>query len=247
MVSILVCLSLAACGIDDYVYLDPVSDTDWSFLNNQITCTLPSSQTEGYFQNYVIYYRLYPSTVNKSGNSLSTGDFSSINSAMYSDYLSIYPYSTEDDEAPVYLQSLFENTLGYKELCLGQAVSSRDDLDTIVEVDAENLLGDGSHGKTITIDFNLQSLETAHPGLIIDGTKYRLLREDATTTLPSRDFLQDSELDSEMSGADFEGTALNYTYAVFYIVAKGIDESFSTLLSRAAFLGALQLPNIPTT
>ena len=240
--SLLVCSSLLACGIDDYIYLDPVTDTDWNFQNQKIVCTFPTSQTDGYFQNYVIYYRLYPSTVNKSGNTVKPSDFSAISSAMYSDYLSIYPYSTDDDEAPVNLQSLLENSLAYKELALGQAVISKDELGTVIEVDAENLFGDTSHGKTITIDFNLPSLETAHPSLIINETKHRLLREDETTTLPSRDFLQAAS----MSGGDFEGTSQTFVYAMFYIVAKGIDESFSTLLSRAAFLGALQLPE-PTT
>jgi hypothetical protein len=162
---------------------------------------------------------------------------------MYSDYLSIFPYSIEDDEAPVYLESLFENTLAYKELSFGTPVVSKTGLSmTVDETDEiDTPLIDDNRGKTATIDYNLLSLGTAHPCLIINNTKYRLFRENASDPKPSHDFLQ---YDS-MSGEDIEGSAASYTYAVFYIVAKGIDDTFSTILSRATFLGALQLPEEP--
>jgi hypothetical protein len=232
-----------SCGIDDYIFLSPVTETDWRSSNQKIVFTIPTSQTDDYFREYVIYYRLYPSEINKAGIQFLVSDFSTINSALYSDYLSIHPYSIEDDEAPVYLQTLFENTLGYKELRFGTAVKTKSELKAdIIEMD-KTPLTDTSKGKIISIDFNLQSLGTAHPCLIIDQTYYRLLREKATGTIPSRDFLSYSA----MSGGDFELPSKTYTYAAFYIVAKGVDETFSTILSRATFLGALQLPAEPTT
>ena len=240
---LLLSIAFGACGIDDYIYLDPVTKTDWRPSLQRISFTLPSDQTEDYFDNYVIYYRLYPSSVNKLGISFSEGDFSSINASMYSDYSRIYPYSTADDEAPVSLQSLFENSLVYKELYLGASVASKDGLGTITgEIDAGTLLTEDVAGKTLSIDFDLANVGAPHPCLIMDGVKYRLLRRGSTAApKPTRDFLYYSG----MSGEDFEGSAQDNTYAVFYIVAKGTDLSFSTILSRAAFLGALQLPEEP--
>lgn len=233
---------LISCGIDDYIYLKPVTNTDWRSSNQIITFTIPTSQTEGYFREYVIYYRLYPSDISKIPQSFLVSDFSSINGAMYSDYTSIYPFSIEDDKAPVNLQYLIETTLGFKELGFGTAVTTKSALSTVSAIDGTPLT-ESSSGKTVTIDFNLLSLGTAHPCLIIDNQKYRLLRFDATSTIPSRDFLNNAAA----SGTDFEGSAKQFTYALFYIVAKGIDDSFSTLLSRATFLGALQLPEVPTS
>ncbi len=239
---LLLAIGLGACGIDDYIYLDPVTDTDWRPSDQRISFTLPSDQNE-YFDNYVIYYRLYPSSVSKIGIAFTTGDFSSLNTSMYSDYSNIYPYSTEDDEAPVSLEALFTK-LGYKELSFGTSVATKDGLGSISgEVGVETLLTEDAAGKTLTIDFNLSVLQKAHPSLILDGTAYRILRENASETLPSRDFLYYAS----MKGGDFEGNALANTYAVFYIVAKGTDLSFSTILSRAAFLGALQLPAEPSS
>jgi hypothetical protein len=235
-------LILVSCGIDDYIYLKPVTTTDWRSSNQSITFTIPTSQTEGYFREYVIYYRLYPSDISKIPQSFLVSDFSSINAAMYSDYVAIYPYSIEDDKAPVNLQYLFETTLGFKELSFGTAVTTKSALSSVSVID-ETPLTASSSGKTVTIDFNLLSLGTAHPCLIIDSQKLRLLRIEATSTVPSRDFLKYTTA----SGTDFEGTAKQYTYAIFYIVAKGIDDSFSTLLSRATFLGALQLPEVPSS
>jgi hypothetical protein len=227
----------SGCGIDDYVYLKPVTDFDWNSADQRITFSLPSNQTDDYFQEYVVYYRLYSSTTYLSSyNTISS--LSSLNSSMYSDYLSVYPYSIEDDEAPTSLQYLLETTRSYKKLCFGKPAASSANLSTVNEYDESPLIDDNA-GETVTIDFNLKALSYAHPCLIVNDTTYRMLRDESATEEGERDFLQDSVNSDD---DDLDGDISTYTYVMFYVVATGIDDSFSTIFSQATFLGALRLP-----
>ncbi|GAB1482800.1 hypothetical protein MASR2M78_16160 [Treponema sp.] len=228
---------LGSCGIDTYIYMKPVnySTVNWDALNKQITFYLPTGQVEGYFNEYIIYYRLYHSDINKS-LSIRIDEFSDISPQLFSDYSRINPYTTNSDSAPILLQSLFESTLKYAMLTFATKVTSSEALSSITTVG--NPLDKLLENEKVTIDFNLLASSLVHPTLSIGTASYRILRSEVSGLIPSRDFLYSSSI----AGDDVSNTSKQYVYVSFYIVAKGVDDSGTVILSNATFLGVLQLP-----
>lgn len=230
----------SSCGIDNYLYLYPVTQVSTSGTS-YISWYLPSTQVSGYFKYYRIYYRLYKSHIPVT-TSISPGDFSNINTTLYSDYTKIAPYFNLTTNAPVYVQSIFEDQLHYLELSLeGTSLS--------------NLLNDSLPGSSskIALDFSLVSPNTV-PVLVVYGLTYtnyyNLLRSviNPTPTTDGGYFYYSDLLYNSTSDADIADTTTGtstYIYACFYIVAVGKDDNGSTVLSTPTLLGVVQLPNKP--
>ncbi|MCX7655455.1 MAG: hypothetical protein N2Z76_02900 [Treponemataceae bacterium] len=105
-----------SCGIEEYIYLFPVSDVSVQGVNS-ITITSPDqSSVASYFDRYLIFYRIYLSDKNLSSAS-SYSDLSNINSAMASHYSYFSSYtSTANYSVVSYNMSDIFNQKGFYEL-----------------------------------------------------------------------------------------------------------------------------------
>jgi hypothetical protein len=233
-----VTLFSSSCGIDNYLYLYPVTQVNTSGTT-YISWYLPSTQVSGYFKYYRIYYRLYKSHF-LATSSIAPGDFNNINTTLYSDYTKIAPYFNLTTNAPVYVQSIFEDQLHYLELSLeGTSLS--------------NVLNDSLLGSSLKIafDFSLMSPNTV-PVLVLYGltyTNYYTLLRSVVSPTPLTDkghffysdLLYNSTTDADIVADTTTGTN-TYIYACFYIVAVGKDDNGSTVLSTPTLLGVVPLP-----
>ncbi|MDL2229929.1 hypothetical protein LJC14_06740 [Treponema sp. OttesenSCG-928-L16] len=230
----LFCLGCLSCGIEDYIYLNPVSSISMTLVNTA-TIRLPGN-AETYFTHFIIYYRIYVS--DEISESVTTSNMSNINSSMNSDYNTLYSYVSNDDIISTNIGSVFSNR-GYYEIQIDGA-------------DIEDFLDSGSRGRTLTINFPQDS--QGNPDLSIDGgTAYPLLRSSVLQDprpINSRHFLNvqglydasnstnngDVQQKSQYTSSD------RYTYAAMYIVASGIDDNYSPIYSRPAYIGVFRLP-----
>jgi hypothetical protein len=233
---------LSSCGIEDYAFLYPVSGQVEVELNSKATLTLSMGEVSEYFTHFTLYYRIYISVVPLLGY-IGSGDLSTLNSTLDSDYSAFLPYtSNTDNTISTSVGSLFRNR-NYYAL-------------TVEGADIEDLLSPNSRNKTITLDFI--QIPGAIPVLIIDNTSYKLQRSTGNglfNPLPEdRYFLNTPELNTKTTAtaasinADVaalpSGTSayVRYTYVSLYIVATGIDPNFSPIYSAPTFIAILRLP-----
>jgi hypothetical protein len=109
-------------------------------------------------------------------------------------------------------------------------------------VQINNVLSSTARGKKISIDFNTQATGINYPILTIDSSKYKIVRS-ITNPIPSSSFIYSSTMMAN-TNADVENGGEGYAYVCLYILAAGIDDNASIVLSTPAFLGVYKLPNI---
>ncbi|MHC6201793.1 hypothetical protein ACYULU_01200 [Breznakiellaceae bacterium SP9] len=239
---LVICLVLfctVCCGMEEYQYLEPVRPESISMtLNTTATIRLPSNAS---FDHYAVYYRIYVSDIQKSGGiQYSQADLSSINPALYNDYRSFEPYTHDDNITTANIDSLFRNRAYY--------------LLELSGVNINSVLGSGTGGQTVTIDFSRSSGSV--PRLSLGGSSYNLIRSNGNGTfspLPhDRFFLNDDNLNTAANATStinadvayksgISGT--RYTYASMYIVVISRDNNFTPIYSIPAFIGVFQIPN----
>lgn len=231
---------LFACGTETIVYLYPVTSATWTKIQSTVSFTLPRGQPAGYFDEYVIYYRIYLSASDLDiTDGFGTSELTNLNGKMQSDYNSINPYTTSSDKPPDELRYLLENRLEFKPLSFAAPVQTGASLDIINNEERKTLTREDAN---VNIDFKVLQNSFLHPIMTITTTStqtYRILRYDSPRTLPSRDFLYSTALE----GLDVDRQAdKTKAYAMLYIVASGTNEFFSTIFSQATFLGVFRLP-----
>jgi hypothetical protein len=234
----LAALLLVSCGIEDYYYLYPVSAANITMRSNiSATIRLPGYGMEYYyFTHFTIYYRIYISG-RSSAAEIQPSEMQSINTALYSDYNGIEPYTHEDLITTINIDNLFVNR-HYYTLQLSGA-----DIDSVLDIDS---------GGTITVDF---SSSLTMPELRIGSSRYPLYRSNGGgifSPLPQDRFFQNTDdlnKSENVSGtvnadvADRSGiSGPRYTYASMYIVATGRNNNFSPIYSIPTFIGIFQLP-----
>jgi len=247
---ICVCFS---CGIEDYIYLDAVDrTTDSNVTGAQFV--LPYSSTSMYFRNYAIYYRIYLSDYNTVVNTvLSSEERNRINPALNSHFNTIDPYITNDNILPGGIGPTFER-LKYYQLYVS--------LDKINEIDLSYLFSTGGYdslpgvrpGGRIDLYF---SNPTVGPYMTMDydtaSTQLYLFRSNKASPFPKEDrlFFQSNDsfdinnitpennLDVEKAAGSTNTTKT--AYVSMYILAEGIDFSFSRVYSRPLHLGIFKL------
>ncbi|GMO34795.1 MAG: hypothetical protein Ta2F_10930 [Termitinemataceae bacterium] len=127
-----VSLAITTCGIEDYKYLQPVTDivaidssgATLRLPNTGATYTIsfpvygsyPNISSTSLFQNYAIYYRIYKSS--QLIANVNTQDARSlVNSTLASDYTTFAPYTDINNNNTSSIDSLFTNrhyfSLGY--------------------------------------------------------------------------------------------------------------------------------------
>ncbi|MDR3343005.1 MAG: hypothetical protein LBT14_09535 [Treponema sp.] len=234
--------AFVSCGIEDYVYLYPVSAGNISVeLNSEATIRLPAIDTNEYyyFSCFTIYYRIYISDSLQSGH-IDEGIMSTLNPTLYSDYNAFLPYINSETTISTSIGTLFSNR-NYRSL-------------TLEGVTIDDVLSKDSLGKTIILDF--PPTPGTIPGLIINDTWYNLRRSNGNgsfSPLPeNRYFLNHPDLNSSVNAsstinADVANIStaaeVRYTYVSLYIVVTGIDSNFSPIYSTPAFIGILRLPD----
>jgi hypothetical protein len=233
-------LLLFSCGIEDYPYLQPVDpDSVTRILNEQASLWLPSvSSSDGYFTNYIIYYRLYVSDALISGE-ITTDKLSSISSDLNSDFTSIEPYTKATNNLATNVGSLFSNRKFY-------ALKLQD-------TNIDNVLDDSGGG--LQIDFRITQ-ENLYPRLVLQGVIHPLRRSNGDglfNPLPeNRQFLNTDELNSAANisstiNADIANkaniTGARYVYAAMYIAASGFDPlSLAPIYSSPTYISIFMLP-----
>jgi hypothetical protein len=237
---------LHSCGLEEFLFIDYIPDgtiTD----NTSARVWLPSSSSEGYtnyFANFAIYYRIYISGEQTSGEINTSVLRGQINSSLNSDFSGLYNLTDKSSTSanPSNLETTFTNRKYFK-LTLEEGS------------DINSILGSSSLGKTLDIQFSPVSGE--RPVLILDSVSYTLRR---AVTGPSLDFrpkpedryflnhpeLYDTANVTNEINADVVAPNSNtpssprYTYVSMYIFAIGKDY-ITTIYSQPTHLGIFRL------
>jgi len=249
---------LLSCGLEAFYYIDYIPQGE--YLDTSATINLPSSSTEGYnyFDNFIIFYRIYLSDVYMdTGNYLtsdSSGDLrSQISPALNSNYNSIYP-STDITSTSVITSNLENRFYSWGYFLL-----------TLEGADIENVLGSRSLGGRLEIYFPPND----NPTLRLGETSYILQRAvsgrdtsgkfiEFNPEPTNRYFLNHSDL-FDPAKAPPNATDINadvatnsridtprYTYVSMYIAAKGKSSEMppSDIYSQPTFIGIFRLASI---
>jgi len=235
-----------SCGLEEYIYIDYISESRKTD-NTSASIQLPSSSNDGYgtngnfFTHFEIYYRIYISDVGYT-SIIDTSQMSSINSALYSDYTSLYYLTnkTGTSSNPSNLETVFSNRRYFK---LNLEYNSIDDI-----------LGRGSLGQTLEISFGTNGVK---PVLKLNGVSYPLQRAVSGpglifTPIPDRTFFNSSELcknanvtnesNADVAANTQTGKVFDYTYVSMYIFAIGRDY-ITTIYSQPTHINIFRLPN----
>jgi hypothetical protein len=231
----------SSCGIEDYLFLNPVPVANiHPTLNTSVEIELPSIDLTQYyyFSHFTIYYRIYISGIDISG-AIDEGSLSRINAALAADYATLIPYTNNDTVISTSMATLFS---GRKYFTLNLSGGDIDDV-----------LGKASLGRTAVLDFALTP--GRRPTLRLGSTQeYELFRSTgngAFSPAPDRFFLNASELNRSdnvtekinYDVADFPGlSGARYTYVAFYILTTGTDSNYTPVFSRPTYVGILRLP-----
>jgi hypothetical protein len=228
-----------SCGIEDYYYLTPVPVGNITLITNLRANILLSSMSVSYFTNFAIYYRIYISESNESGEiQTSPTSLSNINSTLNSDYSFFNNYTTSNTMVGTSVGSLFRNRSYYP---LATSAGSLD-----------RLLDDNSPGRMVTLNF-----QDAPATITLSGSpSYPLYRSgEVLSPSPSdRLFYNSSDLLSSANtistvNADVANLtnatgAQRYGYVSLYIVAVGIDLiTYAQIYSNPTFIGIMRLPD----
>jgi hypothetical protein len=232
---------LFSCGIEDYLYLNPVDEGSIRLISPNTTATidLPDFSTIEYyyFTNFSLFYRIYISDVSVAATyPYPTSLLSTINNALASDFSALSYYTSNTTTVVSNLGSQF-STRKYYTLELESA-------------DIESVLGSSSLGSQITLDFT----PTAGRAPVLGG--YTLRRTSGGGNfipVPSdRRLLNTQELNSSANTAaainndvadKSSAAGSRYTYISVYIVTTGRDMNFTPLYSRPTHVGIFSLPN----
>ena len=249
IVCLLSLVCLLSCGLEAFIFIDYIPDGIYNDTNAVIY--LPSGSNDGYgtngnyFSNFTIFYRIYISGDNPSGLILTSEQRSSINTALNSDFGSFYNLTdkTSTNVTTTNLENTFANRNYYKLNVEG--------------ADIDSILGSGSIGKTLTIDFPPNTGERATL-TFSGGSSYVLQRANSGisvgdfNTLPPNDrsFLNHPDLINTANAtkeinADVATNSkpdLQWTYVSMYIFAVGINPSTVTrIFSQPTFIGIFRL------
>ena len=212
-----VLLFLTSCGIENYIYLAPV--TSLSQGVSAISVTLPNAdQPDVYFKGYKIYYKIYLSSFLVI-SVITSSDFNKINPAMWTDYEKIAPFLTSDSINSMNFDDFFKNKLNFYPL-------------QVENYDITSLLTTPNNSFKLEKDSNLY--------LSISETESYMLKRSASTNSENNEFLYTESIigDDVVLSDDY-----NTAYVLFFIFAYGVDEYGSPIFSRPTMLGAFELPH----
>jgi hypothetical protein len=247
-----------SCGIEEYVYLDPV-ETAYPIDVTRGRIIVPNSSANSYFRYYTLLYRIYMSDINLSSitSDLQRQD---LNPVLASHYNMIDPYTVNENFSPSAIGSVFNN-LRYYQLYVS--------LDKLSEIAMAELLNSGGYGTIIRginwrDEINLDFTDTDDGPFITlrydntlypDSDRLYLFRASSGfTPLPADRLFYFSDdlvnIISSQINADVEPKANNTSseriaYVSIYILATGIDDNYTLIYSRPKHVGIFRLSNKP--
>ncbi|QQO08162.1 hypothetical protein [Breznakiella homolactica] len=248
-----VIISFVSCGIEDYLYLDPVPQSNVNTTANTQVTISRLSYSNSYLQYYGIYYRIYLSNANYTSQ-IDSSAMSSIHSTLYSDYQYLERYTEE--------YQIQNNTSGSSTANIGSVFNGRNyNLIALENGNLENVLsGSNASGYTVTLDFIETSASTI-PVMrlsytdslgVIHVQTYNLFRNSSIPGAanfdpePDRYFRNTADLRNSTYASKntdvVQQTGSSYAYASFYIVAIGVDDNIAPIYSSPTFLGVMRLP-----
>jgi len=248
-------MCLLSCGLEEFYFLDYIYDFRNEYNDTNAVIYLPPRDAEGYtyFNNFIIFYRLYLSDKLVNTGRLLEGsgtnnDRIAINTTLNSDYNGLF--SLTDITSTSASTSNLENTFSNRRFFLL----------TLEDADINNVLGDGALGQRLDIAFPPNP--GSRPTLTINESSYVLWRAVENRNLnpplnfrpqPSRDFLNHPDLYNIANITDalnadvVTNTAegVQYTYISMYIAARGtsLDMPPRTIYSQPTFIGIFRLAN----
>jgi len=250
-------LVLFSCGIDELIYLEPVESSYVTGVTSGYV-RLPDNNSNIYFQNYIIYYRIYTSNSRLTSiNPSNTQELRNINPSLESDYNSLNSYITNENTSTSGMDTIFENR-GYYHLYTST--------DKVNEIAMENLLSPQGYqdsqgnqvipgitnGLQLNFDFNEPFLEPFMSMGIYNPSsiKLNLFRvSNKFTVIPDRLFFLSNDLTANVTGTINKDVQLIsnadslYAYVSLYIIASGINNTFSSIYSRPRHIGIFLLPS----
>jgi hypothetical protein len=235
-----------SCGLDDYMYLSPVQESEITIRNNtQAAIGLPSLDAgeSTYFTNFVIFYRIYLSDSPQAGQ-ITPELMRTVNAALYNDYNGLFP-STSNNSS---------NNTTTVNTAVGSLFSGRRYYELALDgIDIASVLDSGSQGESLVIEFPNTG---GRPFLTVGGGQpYELWRSNGGRTFepkPDRyfaghpDLFDNNNLTANIN-ADTAGpspTGPGYAYASLYIAKMGRDrQTLGLIYSAPTFIGVFKLPD----
>ena len=228
----LLILFLCACGIDNYIYLYPVTTyLNWPDTNDEIRnyCAFRTSDTannssaSGYFQGFEVYYRIY--------RNLTT---------LESERLRIDSYN-EDESTQAMAFDYMTSTYNYKRLAgshrlseyplIPGASSNRDVYIRLYNTVNSSITAgikvyESGENSTLLLDCGIPRRTVG--GITRNNDDYSFKIE----------YIKNGDDDVSWSSTTTEDGKL---YAQFYVAAYGYDESFQSIYSELFSLGYITL------
>jgi hypothetical protein len=240
---------LLSCGLEEVFYIDYIPEGD--YFDTRATILLPPSTAEGYggnnayFDNFIIFYRIYISDSNAStGTHLKNSQEArnDISTALNSDYMSLHTL-TDTTSTTVSTANLENSFLNKQYFLLA-----------LEEANINRVLGSDALGGELEIRFPPNDM----PALILNGTSYvlwRAIEVRGSTFSPkpagNRYFLNYPELydtanaTKEINADVAPNTKANaqYTYVSLYIAAAGKTTVLppQDVYSQPTFIGIFRL------
>ncbi|MFP3043002.1 hypothetical protein LQZ19_14400 [Treponema primitia] len=236
---------LGSCGIEEYMYLEPVDPGIPLTLNTQAFIRLPSEPY--YFRYFIIYYRIYISGLLVEGT-VSTEQLERINSSLFSDYYAFYPYTNTDNSVvPTTMGSIFSNRKYYPLALENNSIESYlGSSSGIITLDfARNFPlrpaffpGDTRVNRTLT-PINLWRYSESGIMNPYAGNRYFTNHSDLNTG----SFINQNTFTNLDIANNNSVSGPKYTYVSMYIMAYGMDNNFSPVYSTPTFIGIFRLPD----
>ena len=231
-------LLVASCGLEIEVFLEPVQIVSSTSINS-VEIILPANPAPE-FRFYDIYYRIYLSDYPLTSVTVDS-ERNLINASLGSHYNTLDRYTIDDNISPGTLAMVFDN-LKYYSISLRGAAGNERALSTVLFSPAAGI---------IRLDFTAYKNST-----LVDtsGISYDILRAVNFTSLPAdRLLVYSNELGnggyiSNVINADIQnkssgvGETGQYAYISMYILASGIDNNYSRIISRPKHIGVFRLP-----
>ena len=226
---IFVCIVFFSCGLEEYVYLNPVENTITTGDTSAVII-LPSGQ-HPLFRRYQIFYRIYL-TDNISRYTFSNeNEMEDINLALRNDYRILRPYTSIDSVSSTTIETVFERRMYYS---LFESANGTDTQSVVPILDQAS--------GTLTINFS----DTEIPTIIYTPAPPvpNFLFRGNYTSNANRLFLFNTNLTAaSLDVQEKIGSATAVAaYVSMYIVASGLDGNYSPIYSRPTHIGIFHLP-----
>jgi hypothetical protein len=259
-----VCFS---CGIEDYIYLDPVEIINNSTVNGA-QFVLPDSSNSPYFRSYAIYYRIYLSDYNTAVITVTTNtERNNINPVLASHFNTIDPYITNEDYAPSGINSIF-NRLNYFPLYVSLNRTNEIDLSYLFSLNGFGSVPGVTRGEMVDIAFTIPPASSNGPFMTLSfplsttfvSSPHYLFRSSKAKPFPNADdrlfFWSDDLFTSENITVDRNldiekpitagfNDSTKTAYVSMYVLAVGIDYNYSPVFSRPLHIGIFKLLKMP--